>query len=129
MIPLIGSGRFFRLICSSQLGPWVYLWGNGVVPVAEEHISAFSGRSRFLVFLRLPGGRKATLDYLRTLWEFPEPWSPHPGDPNQVVPSPKLPQFPAGTEVALVRQMMTFERSGELMPTPIANSCLSLRTG
>jgi hypothetical protein len=103
-------------------GPWVYLWGNGVVPVAEEHTAAVSGRSRFLVFLRLPGGRKATLDYLRTLWEFPEPWSAHPGDPNQVVPSTKLPQFPAGTQVALVRQMITFDRSGELVPTPITEN-------
>ena len=32
--------------------------------------------------MRLPAGRKATFDYLRTLWDFPRPWLPSPNDPR-----------------------------------------------
>jgi hypothetical protein len=103
-------------------GPWVCISGDGREPVADNHVYEISGRSRFLVFMRLPGGRKATLDYLQTLWNSPQPWSVHPGDPNQVVPSPNLPQFPVGTQVALVRQMTLFDRDGTLVPAPITES-------
>src|SRR5262249_26602808 len=46
-------------------GPWVCVGGplDGPAPVAPAHTRFFSGRSVFLVFLRLPGGRKATLAY------------------------------------------------------------------
>jgi hypothetical protein len=57
-------------------GPWVELEDPGnPEAVAFAHISDFSARSSFLVFLRLPGGRKATFDYLQTLWDFPGPGS------------------------------------------------------
>jgi len=81
----------------------------------------FSGRSRFLVFVRLPAGRKATLDYLRTLWNFPQPWAPS-DPPYQVDVNPALPSFPAGTEVALVRQMTLFDDHGNLVEAPITES-------
>ena len=59
----------------------------------------FSGRSRFLVFVRLPAGHKATLEYFRTLWNFPQPWvQSDPGAQADV--NPNLPSFPAGTQVA-----------------------------
>lgn len=87
------------------------------------HVEAFSGRSRFLVFIRLPEGRKATLGYLQTLWNFPQPWI-QPQEPNgdQVVVNPDLPSFPAGTEVALVRQMTLFDNEGNLAPAPLTES-------
>jgi hypothetical protein len=55
-------------------GEWVRIVANG--PAAEttatSHAETFS-RSTFLIFMRLPEGRKATFDYLQTLWELPQP--------------------------------------------------------
>jgi hypothetical protein len=109
--------------------PWVELFSQGPdfasEEIAPEHAHAFS-RSTFMVFLRLPGGRKATFDYVRTLWEFPEPYLPRPEkftvQMDQTVMNRELPQFPAGTEVALVRQLVLFDNHGELQGTPITES-------
>ena len=102
-------------------GPWVALYAQGPSsePVAARHVSTFS-RSSFVVFVRLPGGRKATFDYFQTLWDFPQPWIPRQHD--QTIENPDLPQFPAGTQVALVRQMMLFDNRGNLEGTPITES-------
>jgi hypothetical protein len=106
-------------------GPWV-----GITPspesdsgVAKMHIFSFSGRSGFLVFVRLPGGHKATLDYFQTLWNFPQPYV---GGPNfasdQSRVNPDLPSFPAGTQVALIRRMNLFDNRGELTASNITES-------
>lgn len=100
-------------------GPWVNILNWGSEPLAASHAEAVSGRSRFLVFMRLPEGRKATFDYLHTLWNFPEPWVIRSDAPRQTETNPNLPSFPDGTEVALVRQMTTFDRDGNLVPAPI----------
>ena len=47
-------------------GPWVCIKSDQG-PVAENHVGSVSGRSRFLVFVRLPQGRQATLDYFRAV--------------------------------------------------------------
>jgi len=109
--------------------PWVQIGAQTATaepaPPAITHAVQFS-RSSFLIFMRLPDGRKATLDYLRTLWDFPQPWIPRQdmGDDvrDQTTMNPKLPQFPVGTQFALVRQMMLFDNHGELQPTPITES-------
>jgi hypothetical protein len=103
------------------LGPWVCIRGDGG-PVAEGHVGGFSGRSRFLVFVHLPQGRKATQDYFQVLWNVPEPWVTGERDPTWGELNPTLPQFPAGTQVALLRQMMLFDRNGTLVATPITES-------
>ncbi|MFZ0637156.1 MAG: hypothetical protein WAM08_16675 [Candidatus Acidiferrales bacterium] len=108
-------------------GPWVLISGGFYfVPqlVAMDHVSAFSGRERFLVYMRLPGGRKATFDYLQTLWSFPQPWVPTNflDSPSRAEANPNLPSFPAGTEVALVRQMNLFDNRGNLLNAPITES-------
>jgi hypothetical protein len=106
-------------------GPWVELEGPGdPEPVARSHFSEFSGRSSFLVFVRLPEGRKAAFDYLYTLWNFPKPTipSPHFAPGEEVAPNPDLPQFPPGTQFALVRQMTLFDNLGRLVNTPITES-------
>lgn len=103
---------------------WVPIAGNGLnEPVAASHTRTFS-RSTFLVFLRLPTGRKATFDYLQALWDFPRPWVPRPDDDRheQTSENPDLPQFPVGTQVALVRQMLLFDNQGNLQATPITES-------
>lgn len=116
-------------------GPWVEL---GVAnnrlnlpltqerPTAPAHLAdmAFAGRSVFLVFMHLPEGHEATIAYLQRLKEFPQPWIPNPerSRPDQVLPNPDLPQFPAGTELALVRRMVLIDSLGHLTPTNITES-------
>jgi hypothetical protein len=96
-------------------GPWIGLSGYSDEPTAIGH---FSGRSRFLIFMRLPGGREATLRYVRSLRSSTEPPSLDGGRGLNL----KLPQFPAGTEVALVRQMMLIDANGNLTPTAVTES-------
>jgi len=106
-------------------GPWV-----GITPspesdagVAKMHIFNFSGRSSFLVFMKLPGGHKATLDYFKTLWNFPQPYVGGPSfasDQSQV--NLNLPSFPLGTQVALIRRLNLFDNQGNLVASPITES-------
>jgi len=106
-------------------GPWVELEGPGdPEPVAEQHVRGFFGRSSFSIFMRLPQGRRAAFDYLETLWTSPESTVPSPRfAPNSdVAPNPHLPQFPAGTEFALVRQMNLIDNHGQFVFTPITES-------
>ena len=92
--------------------------------MAKLHVFNFSGRSVFLVFVRLPEGRQATLDYFQTLWNFPQPWVPGPPPvaADQSQENPDLPSFPPGTQMALVRQMMLFDNQGNLAVSPITES-------
>ena len=104
-------------------GPWVSINGNSYFgqPVAIEHLTTFSGRSRFLVFVRLPAGHKATLEYFRTLWSFPQPWvQSEPRGQTDV--NPDLPSFPAGTQVVLLRQMTLFDNRGNLVDAALTES-------
>ena len=104
-------------------GPWVELVGLGKPrPVAEQHDFFFSGRSSFLIFLRLPAGRKATFDYLNALWNSPPFSSPHFSPVQSEAPNPNLPQLPAGTQVVLLRQMTLFDKQGKLTASPITES-------
>jgi hypothetical protein len=118
----------------SQESDWVCLRkdyeAGGAAPV---HTRAFGGRSAFIVFLRLPGGRKATLDYIERLSNFPDPWifAPQkPDDLGAVMPhrsgppwvNSKTPQFPAGTQLALIRQMLLIDNNGEIVPTKLTES-------
>lgn len=89
--------------------------------VAKMHIFNLSGRSSFLVFVRLPGGHKATMDYFRALWNFPQPWVQE-GNSDQAALNPDLPSFPAGTEVALVRRLNLFDNQGNLVTSTITES-------
>jgi hypothetical protein len=97
-------------------GPWVCLSAWSDQPTAAVH---FTGRSRFLVFMRLPGGREATLAYIRTLRTAHEP--PLTGPDGRLL-NLKLAQFPAGTEVALVRQAILIDCERHLAPTSITES-------
>jgi hypothetical protein len=108
-------------------GPWVNIDASpepfNYAGVAEQHMQAFGGRSRFLVFIRLPEGRIATIAYLQKLWDFPQPWvQGQAPSADQAKANPELPPFPAGTDVALVRQMTLFDKQGNLAPAPITES-------
>ena len=107
-------------------GSWVSL-GSREGLLALAHVDGFSGKSVFLVFMRLPGGRDATLKYLQKLSEIPNTklWIPDPratGVPARVRGNPNVPQFPAGTELALVREMVLIDNQGSFRPTNIIES-------
>ena len=115
-------------------GPWVEIGESGVGPVASSHVAEFSGRSAFRVFIRCPGGRTATLAYLDALNLFPTPFDLGPAatatrvatqesvrwDP--LLLSASTPQFPEGTVVALVRQMVVIDDKFQPVPTPITQT-------
>ena len=106
-------------------GPWVCLGQQQEMPVASVHLEFFQGRSVFLVFLRLPEGRSETLHYLQELRKTPSRWVPYPGFPQDSAPRlryPQPPQFPVGTSVALVRQMVLMSDQGEFVPTHLTES-------
>jgi hypothetical protein len=104
-------------------GPWVCLCFRGGEPMAPKHTDEFSGRSVFLAFIRLPNGREETLAYLKRLGEFADPWVLTRDPFSQVVaPNPALPQFPPGTQLALVRQLLLLDQDGEVIPTHLTES-------
>jgi hypothetical protein len=109
-------------------GPWVCITPSpdsiGYGGVAKMHFTSVSGRSVFLVFVRLPEGRKATLDYFQTLWSYPQPWVAGLSQvaADQPQENPDLPSFPAGTQVALARQAMLFDNQGNLVVSHITQS-------
>ncbi len=95
------------------------MYPRGGGPAAPTHTGFFS-QSLFLVFLRFPGGREEALDYMKRLSEYREPWIAKrysPDGPLFGMENPALPQFPPGTRVALVRQMMLLDQKGDIVPT------------
>jgi hypothetical protein len=116
--PVHPSQPFFPPDLFRSGGPWVCISAFAERPTALVH---FSGRSRFLVFMRLPGGRDATLSYVQKLRSWPEP--PLLTDRSGIsVLNLSIPQFPAETEVALVRQAILIDIEGGLIPTPLTES-------
>jgi hypothetical protein len=103
-------------------GPWVCVGtprAEGVA--AANHARFFGGRSAFLVFVNLPGGRAATGDYLKAVSAFPNPVTRRSRtDSPSLVDG--LPQFPAGTLAALVRRMLLVDARGRVTPTPVTQS-------
>lgn len=108
-------------------GPWVLIGdanGRLSAPV-HARSSPFGGRSTFLVLMRLPGGRDATIGYLQQLRKFPRPWIYNTGrsmDVEPIIPNPDLPQFPEGTQTALVRRLILIDNQGNLAPTNVTES-------
>ncbi|MFZ0583095.1 MAG: hypothetical protein WAN72_04155 [Candidatus Acidiferrales bacterium] len=107
-------------------GPWVCLSPPAPGLAAPLHDMSFTARSVFLVFARLPGGRDATLAYFKQLADMEIPLFVRMKDPNWPQPTdvwnPQVPQFPAGTEFALVRKLVLPDRDGRLHVTSIVES-------
>lgn len=84
---------------------WVPLGREGG-PIAMTHTEAFPffGRSVFLVFVRSPDEREATLDFIQSLNTEPHPLTA------------------IGTEVALVRRMLLLDDQGELVLSPLVET-------
>ncbi|MEX2317453.1 MAG: hypothetical protein WD669_09900 [Pirellulales bacterium] len=107
-------------------GPWVLL-GEHMQSAAPVHIRKTQGRSAFFVFMNVPGGRMATLAYLKELGAFPNPLMPRPIDGNRTnarVPrfNPQLPQFPVGTQLALAREMLLINDQGKIEASRLIES-------
>ena len=103
-------------------GPWVPLGVEGGATVAPSHVFGASGRSVFRVLISLPQGRAATLAYLKSVAAFKRPWVRDRRSPADPRPNPRLPQFPPGTRLALVRQMLVIDERGEPVPTGVVES-------
>jgi hypothetical protein len=109
-------------------GPWVHFQTDGGKPypfgkpTALTHVHFVGGRSAFFVFINLPGGRQATLDFLQKLNTFPYPAVPRPGRTTALTLNPDLPPPPSGTKLALVRQMMVIDDRGKMRPTRLIES-------
>lgn len=105
-------------------GPWVEIViDNSSAVTASRHVLDFGARSAFRVFLRLPEGRKESLAYLKSLNDFPRRWlASEDQKPDLLRLSSELPQFPVGTEVALVRQMLLIDKDGNLAPSSLTES-------
>jgi hypothetical protein len=118
----VRAGTFPHDILADK-GGWV-LVGRPDGPVAAHHVrDAGPGKnSVFLVAIRLPDGRAATLRFIERLRSFPGALWVGSGYPN-----PDLPQFPAGTRVALVRRALLVDTAGEIVPTRLTEQ-VQLRT-
>ncbi|MDA0765624.1 MAG: hypothetical protein O3A87_01745 [Verrucomicrobia bacterium] len=95
-------------------GPWVCVRGALEGPSAPIHADYYQGRSPFLVFLRLPGDRKATMGYLN---ELNQATSRAAGGEAK-----ELPQFPVGTMAALLRRMTVIDDRGRIQLTPVTQT-------
>ena len=122
-----------------EKGPWVCLSKVDRAVPAIIHTEAVAARSAFLIFMRLPKGRDATLKYLESLAAFRSPWvsgeqQPYIGIPQHpslmmvdVHDNPRTPQFPVGTQVALLQQPLLIADSGQLTLSPLVQR-VQLRT-
>jgi hypothetical protein len=104
-------------------GPWVAIRDSFVQPVAGQHAASLS-RSDFTVLINVPGDVSATLLYLKTLWDFPEPYIVEPflDGEQRIAHNPRLPEVPVGTQVALVRRMLLIEDSGRIVQSRVTES-------
>jgi hypothetical protein len=114
-------------------GPWVEFQKWRGEPVAPFHLERQEnlGRAATRLFLKLPAGRAATVDYLKRLREFPKPYVPNSTrlaqrvgnerwDSDQhgmwpaLMPNHKTPQFPVGTAAALIQQKLLIDNIGRI---------------
>ncbi|MCB1078912.1 MAG: hypothetical protein KDM64_13915 [Verrucomicrobiae bacterium] len=108
---------------------------------APVHFEQLSSRSVFLVALRIPKtGNVSSLDYLKSLNDFRPAWIPTEKDGQStptlpvgglqqagVIPNPETPQFPDGTQWALIRRAILISRDGALHSSPLVES-IQVRT-
>jgi ribosomal protein L34E len=85
------------------------------------HTRAYRGRSYFRIFYRYPGGRGALAEYLRRLDAKGVDWR-QAAQNGFIDLREDAPQFPAGTEFALVQFMMTLDDRLQPAPTRIVES-------
>jgi hypothetical protein len=92
-------------------GPWVRFHERTAEPMARQHFDGAGGRAVHAIFLRLPGGRAATEQYLKSL-RREEPFLKESYRHS-------VKQFPPGTMVAMVRRPLTVDRQSRVRVTPL----------
>ena len=91
-------------------GPWIMVGDRDTRSVlASQHLDFFRGHDAYMVFVRLPAGRAATISYLNKLG-------------TAAMSHSKLPDLPEGTQMALVGQAMAIDDKGIPFPTTITES-------
>lgn len=106
-------------------GQWFRL--GGTARLVPQH-SGELGRSAFIVLWSVPGGSAKTMEYLQTLWNFPQHFVAddsfqlaRDGEVRTKL-NPALPPIPDGTRIALVRKMLLIDDSGVIVPTDLVES-------
>ena len=122
---------FFPAGLFEPKGPWIclttsYLSAKSPLP-AKTHSEDQLHRSAFNIFIRLPGGRDQTLQYIKDLADFRDHWTTEgPRRPilsiTNVSRNLKTPKFPAGTQFAIVRQALLISNAGKLVVSPLIES-------
>jgi hypothetical protein len=106
-------------------GPWVCV-GRADGLTAPHHFNTPFNNSVFLVFLKLPGGRDKTLDFLKQLGKLERLLVPNSDEKTASVapflPPPEFPKWPKGTEVALVRRALLIDSNGKVAASPLTES-------
>ena len=116
-------------------GPWICV-GRTDGPTAPTHLALVPHTSNadnrftnstFLVFMKLPAGRKAGLAFLGRLTRQKKPlivreYDQDSGSFGPELLNPDAPQLPPGTELALVRRAMLIDASGRVTASPLTES-------
>lgn len=112
-------------------GPWVCLSKVDHSVPAIVHTESVAARSAFQVLMRLPEGRAAALRYIAELGALRTPWIRGKQPQYTLIPeapslrdldyhdNPLTPQFPVGTQFALVEQALLINDSGKLTLSPL----------
>lgn len=99
-------------------GDWLLIGRDDGKPAARFH-SIFFSRSMFLVYLKLPPGATDAGKYLEAMRAYVRQ-RPKTDDCQQHPCSP--PQFPVGTELALVRRAILMDSTNRPVVSPITES-------
>ncbi|HLJ89747.1 MAG TPA: hypothetical protein VKZ53_23260 [Candidatus Angelobacter sp.] len=115
---LRGSATADGLALPDTAGDWMMIGRDDGTPAAEIHADYFP-RSIFFVYLKPPSGPLNASKYL----EFMRAYSKQrpPGD-NCTFHACSPPQFPEGTELALVRRALLIDAAGRPVASPITES-------
>lgn len=102
---------------SSTTGAWMEITYPDHVPPYHTH--DFGGRSYFRIFYRFPEGRKAVVDYLEYVAEEGVDKQHPDASRRAVLKSKELRHIPAGTQLALLRQMVVLDKDLNPVPTSV----------
>jgi hypothetical protein len=102
--PYLPAGLFART------GSWIMVGDRDTRGVLTmQHLDFFRGHNAYMVFVRLPAGRAATIGYLNKLT-------------TAAMSHSKLPLLPEGSQMALLSQVMAVDDKGMPFPTTITEN-------
>ncbi len=102
---------------NSTSGDWVEITYPFHVPPYHTH--DFGGRSYFRIFYRFPEGRNAVTEYLKYLADEGVNKDHPDALKRAVLKSKGVRQIPAGTQLALLRQMVVLDKNMKPVPTSV----------